>query len=99
MFIIAGDKGTHMMCSVFNSILKKDTSTEKWAESVTVPLFKGNGDALDYGKYCCLRILEHGIKIWERILMRLLEACFSISLQHFDFAAEKSTTDAMFIAR
>lgn len=99
MFIIAGDQGTDMLCSLFNNILKSDTSPEKWAESITVPLFKGKGDALDCGKYRGLRLLEHGMKIWERVLMRRLEPYLTISPQQFGFATGKSTTDAIFIAR
>ena len=99
MFVIAGEQGSDMLCSVFNNILKNDTSPEKWAESITVPLFKGKGDALDCGKYRGLRLLEHGMKIWERVLMRRLEPYLTISPQQFGFAAGKSTTDAIFIAR
>ena len=99
MFKIAGDPGTSMLCSVFNNILRNDTSPEKWAQSITIPLYKGKGDALDCGKYRGLRLLEHGMKIWERILMRRLGALIKISPQQFGFAAGKSTTDAIFIAR
>ena len=88
-----------MLCSVFNNILRNDTSPAKWAESITVPLFKGKGDALDCGKYRGLRLLEHGMKIWERVLMRRLQPYLTISPQQFGFAAGKSTTDAIFIAR
>ena len=99
MFVIAGEQGTEMLCSVFNNILKNDSSPGKWAESITVPLFKGKGDALDCGKYRGLRLLEHGMKIWERVLMRRLEPYLSVSPQQFGFAAGKSTTDAIFILR
>ncbi|MEL6804521.1 MAG: reverse transcriptase domain-containing protein, partial [Bacteroidota bacterium] len=99
MFKIAGDLGTDMLCSVFNRILSSDTTPVEWAKSITVPLYKGKGDALDCGKYRGLRLLEHGMKIWERILMCRLEVHIKISPQQFGFAAGKSTTDAIFIAR
>ena len=97
MFVISGDQDTDILCSVFNNILKDDTSPEKWAESITVPLFKGKGDALNCGKYRGLRLLEHGVKIWERILMRKLEPYLSISPQQFGFAPGKSATDAILL--
>ena len=99
MFVIAGDQGSEMLCAVFSNILLSGTSPEKWAESITVPLFKGKGDALDCGKYRGLRLLEHGMKIWEQVLMRRLEPFLSISPQQFGFASGKSTTDAIFIVR
>ena len=87
MFVIAGDQGTEMLWSVFNNILKDDTSPEKWAESITVPLFKGKGDVQDCVKYRGLRLLEHSMKIWERDLMRRVELYLSITPQQFGFAA------------
>ena len=99
MFLIAGEIGTDMLCSVFNTIMREGKSPVKWAESITIPLFKGKGDALDCSKHRGLRLLEHSMKIWERVLMRRLEAYIQISPQQFGFAAGKSTTDAIFIAR
>ena len=54
---------------------------------------------MDCGKYRGLRLLNHGMKVWERILMRRLDSSIHISPQQFGFAAGKSTTDAIFIAR
>ena len=88
-----------MLCSVFNNIMRNDITPDKWAESITIPLYKGKGDALECGKYRGLRLLEHGMKIWERILMRRLGDHIKISAQQFGFAAGKATTDAILIAR
>ena len=99
MFKITGGLGTAMLCTVFNNALMNDTPPDKWAESITIPLYKGKGDALDCGKHRGLRLLEHGMKIWERVLMRRLEPYIRISPQQFGFATGKSTTDAIFIAR
>ena len=99
MFKFAGDLGTAMLCTVFNNALKSDAAPEKWAESITIPLYKGKVDALDCGKHRGLRLLEHSMKIWERVLMRRLESHIKINTQQFGFAAGRSTTDAVFIAR
>ena len=98
MFKIA-DQGSATLCSVFNNIMRNDITPDKWAESITIPLNKGKGDALECGKYRGLRLLEHGMKIWERILMRRLGDRIKISLQQLGFADGNSTTDAIFIAR
>ena len=99
MFKLAGELGHNMLLSVFRNIWHNNTAPVRWSESITIPLFKGKGDALDCGKYRGLRLLEHGMKIWERVLMRRLENLVVISPQQFGFAAGKSTTDAIFIAR
>ena len=41
---------------------KKDTR-RKGGNSLTVPLYKGKEDALECGKYCGIRLLEHIFKI------------------------------------
>ena len=73
MFKIAGDLGTAMLGSVFNNALKNDEPPEKWAESITIPLFKGKGDALGRVKHRGLILLEQGLKTWEKVVMRRLE--------------------------
>ena len=40
----------------------------EWADSYTIPLCKGKGDALSCSKYRGVRLLEHGMKLWEKIL-------------------------------
>ena len=99
MFKIAGDLGTSMLCTIFNNALKNDAAPEKWDESITIPLYKGKGDPLDCGKHRGLRLLEHSMEIWERVLLRRLESHIKINTQQFGFAAGRSTTDAVFIAR
>ena len=49
MFKIA-DQGSAMLCSVFNNIMRNDITPDKWAESITIPLYKGKGDDLECGK-------------------------------------------------
>ena len=45
MFKIA-DQVSAMLCLVFNNILRNIINPDKWAESITIPLYKGKGDAL-----------------------------------------------------
>ena len=99
MFTMAGDIGTDILLEVFRNAVRSDSPPEKWAKSITVPLFKGKGDALDCGKYRGLRLLEHGMKIWERVLMKRLEVYVHIHEHQFGFARGKSTTDAIFVVR
>ncbi len=43
-----------------------------WGSSYTIPIYKGKGDALLCGKYREVRLLGHGMKLWEKILERRL---------------------------
>ena len=97
MFTVAGDNGIDMLLEVFKNIIKNDLPPEKCGKSITVPLFKDKGDALECGKYRGLRLLEHGMKIWERVLIKKLEVYVHIHDHQFSFLLEKSTTDAIFL--
>ena len=57
----------------------------KWCDSLTIPLYKGEGDALQCGKYQGLRLLEHGMKIWERVLCERLKCVTEVDENQFGF--------------
>ena len=65
----AGMVGLKKLTAVFQGIMDGEGCPDEWKDSVTVPLFKGKGDPLDCGKYCSLRLLEHGMKIYDGIFM------------------------------
>ena len=41
---------------------------EEWKTSVVVPIFKGKRDVMDCGAYRGVKLLEHAMKIVERVL-------------------------------
>ena len=45
---------------------------EDWATSVIIPIFKGKGDILNCGKNRGVKLLEHVMKIVEKVLERRL---------------------------
>ena len=50
----------------------------EWALSIVVPIFKGKGDIRNCSCYVALKLLEHGMKVVERVLqkrLRLLIEC------------------------
>ncbi len=53
--------------------------------SYAVPVYKGKGDALLCGKYRGVRLLEHGMKLWEKILERRLRDIVKIDDMQFAF--------------
>ncbi len=62
-------------------------------------MYKGKGDALLCGKYRGVRLLEHGIKLWEKILERGLRDIVKIEDIKFSFQQDRSITDAIFVMR
>ena len=64
---------------VFQKIMDTEICPEEWKNSTTLPFFKGKGDPLQCGKYRGLRLLEHGMKVWEKILDSSLKKLVKIS--------------------
>ena len=70
-----------------------------WLTSITVPLYKGKGDALNCASYRGIRLLEHSLKIVERIVFNRLLENIKIDAYQYGFQGGKSTIDAIFIIR
>ena len=96
---MAGDPMVKVLRKIFNGILSDVTSPKEWSESLTLPLYKGKGDPLNCGNYRGLRLLEHGMKIWEKILAVRLGSIVNIHESQFGFMCGKSTIDAIFCLR
>ena len=95
----AGEPVVRHLSEVFRNSMIKEKCPHEWENSTTVPIYKGKGDPLQCNKYRGLRLLEHGMKLWEKILERRLRDVVSISNNQFGFKAGASTADASFILR
>ena len=80
------------LTKVLKQVMTTEQSPTEWKESITIPIFKGKGDPLQCDKYRGLRLLEHSMKVWERILDRRLKEVVNISSNQFGFTVGKSTT-------
>ena len=72
---------------------------DEWRNSLTIPIYKGKEDALQCGKYWGLRLLKHGMKVWERVLYERLKQVTNVDENQFGFRVGKSTAGAIFIVR
>ncbi|EYC28676.1 hypothetical protein Y032_0007g3351 [Ancylostoma ceylanicum] len=72
---------------------------EAWRDSIIVPIFKRKGDAMNCANYRGIKLIAHTMKIYERLLDMQLREMVEISPDQFGFVPERSTIDAIFIAR
>ena len=72
---------------------------EEWKTSVVVPIFKRNGDVVDYRAYREVKLLDHAMKIVERVLENKVRGLVAIDDMQFGFMPGKGTTHALFILR
>ena len=66
---------------------------------MVIPIFKGKGDVMNCGAYRGVKLLEHGMKIVERVLKKKIRLLVSLDEMQFGFMPGKGTTDVLFILR
>ena len=86
---------------VIHEILKKvweeEQMPEEWMKSEIVPIYKQKGDPLECGNFRGIKLLEHGMKMFQKILERKIRKLITVNNMQFGFSPGKGTTDAVFI--
>ena len=72
---------------------------DEWKTNVLVPIFKGKGSVMNCGSFRGVELLEHGMKIIERVLERRIQALVDFDEAQFGFMPGKGTTDALFLVQ
>ena len=62
-----------------------------------VNVYKGKGNALECSSYRGIQLLDHVLKVLERVLEARLRKTVKIDDMQFGFSPGKGTTDAIFI--
>ena len=81
-----------------NGIVKEGSIPEDWKSSVVLPIYKGKGDPMECGSYRGNKLLEHAMKVIERIFEHRIRQQIVIDDMQFGFMKGKGTTDAIFVA-
>ena len=71
---------------------------EDWKSSVVLPIYRGKGDSMECGSYRGIILLEHAMKVVERIFEHRIRQQIEIDDMQFGFMKGKGTTDAIFMA-
>ena len=79
--------------------VKEGSIPEDWKSSVLLPIYKGKGNPMECGSYRGFKLLEHAIKVAERIFEHRIRQQIKIDDMQFGFMKGKGTTDAIFMAR
>ena len=68
---------------VYNKIVRTGEVPRDWHESIIVNCFKGKCDALIRGNYRGLKLLNQGMKMFERVLEKIIREKVDIAeMQH-----------------
>jgi len=99
MIKATGDIEIRCLLDLCNGIVKEGCFPEDWKSSVVLPIYRGKGDPMECGSYRGIKLLEHAMKVVERIFEYKIRQQIGIDDMHFGFMKGKGTTDAIFIVR
>ena len=81
---------------IYVMVCERRCIPKDWKSSVVLPIYKGKGDPVDCGSYRGIRLLEHAVKVVERIFEHTIWEQIEIVDMQFGFMKCKGTTDAIF---
>ena len=82
-----------VMAEIYQIVLDGFGMPSEWSLSIVVPIFKGKGDIRNCSCYGVVKLLEHGMKVVEKRLNRIV----SVDVMQFGFMHEIGTIDSVFI--
>lgn len=89
LIIASGELGIEIMLKLCQSVLDGKRIPDDWMTTVVVPIFKGKGYVKSCGSYRGVKLLEHAMKIVERVLKARLRRLVNIDDMQFGFMPEK----------
>lgn len=95
----SGEIGVGVMQKLCQNVLDGGGMPEEWKTSVVVPIFKGKGDAMSCGSYRGVKLLEHAMKIVERVIVWRIRKLVTLNENQCGFMPGKGTMDALFVVR
>jgi len=99
MLKAANDVETEWLTDLCNLIVCEGEIPAYWKSSVLIPVYKGKGDPLECGSYRAIKLLEHPMKVVEKVIEKRVGKQVKIDGMQFGFTSGKGTTDAIFVAR
>ena len=70
-----------------------------WRTSTVVSIYKKKGSVMDCASYRGVKLLEHDMKVVERLLEKMLRRLAKVNQMQFGFMPGRSTVNAIFILR
>jgi len=96
-----GDIETQWILDLCNGIVKEGCISipEDWNSSVVLAIYKGTEDPMECGSYRGIKLLEHAMKVVERIFKHRIWQQIHIDDMQFVFMKGKGSTDVISIVR
>ena len=99
MIVASGEIGVKVMMELCQRVLDGRGMPDEWKTSVIVPIFKGKDVVMSCGSYRGVKLLEHAMKIVERVLERRIRTLINLNEIQFEFMPGKETVEAIFVVK
>ena len=99
MLQAGGEIGLGWLTELCNTIIREGQMPTDWKRSILMPVYKGKGDPMECGSYRAIKLLEHAMKVVERVIERRIREQAHVDEMQFGFRSGSGTTDAIFILR
>ena len=98
IMIASGKVRIDVIIKLCQKVLDEKEISKIWNTSLIVPIYKGKRDMTNCRAYRGVKLLEHRMKIVEKIFENMIRALVVDDIQ-FGFIPGRGTTDALFIVR
>ena len=99
MISASGEVGIGVMMELYKHMLDGKEMPGEWQTNVLVSIFKGKKDVRNCKTYRGVKLLEHAMKVVERVLERRIRELINIEAMQFGFMPGKRTTDELLAVR
>ena len=71
-----GEIALEFLTKLYNRTMESERMPEEWRDSILIPIFKNKGDVQSCSNYRGIKLICHGMKLWERVVERRLKLTF-----------------------
>ena len=87
--------GTQWLLDLCNGTVEEGCIPEDWKSSVVLPIYKAKGDPVECGSYRGMKLLEHAMKVMERIFEHRIRQQIEVDDMQFGFMKGKGCLSLM----
>ena len=82
-----------------HAIVREGVIPKDWRKSWMMSIYKGKGDVLDCGSHRGIQLIDHVMKVMERLVARKVKSKGTLDSMQLGFTPGKGTTYAIIIVR
>ncbi|KAK2182849.1 hypothetical protein NP493_333g00010 [Ridgeia piscesae] len=83
------ENGVDMMHGILKRVWEEEQMPEKWKNNEIVLIYKQKGDPLECGNFRGIKLQEHGMKMFVKIVERRLRKLITVNNMQFGFSSGK----------